>query len=59
MTDNGEYYSGLECPKCGCRHFYVIYTRRVRGKIKRRRECRSCGRRVSTYEQIVPGMDVF
>lgn len=42
---------GLVCPKCGCRHFRVIYTRPVRGgKIMRRRECRNCGRRLTTYE---------
>ena len=22
---------GLECPKCGCKHFRVIYTRPCRG----------------------------
>lgn len=43
---------GLECPKCGCGHFRVLYTRRaVAGKLLRRRECRYCGRRITTYEQ--------
>ena len=42
---------GLECPKCGCRHFTVVYTRPGwGGKIKRRRACRNCGRRITTYE---------
>ena len=43
---------GLECRKCGCRHFLVIYTRRAfGGRIVRRRECRHCGKRMTTLEQ--------
>jgi len=43
---------GLECSRCGCRHFRVLYTRRaIGGRILRRRECRHCGRRMTTYEQ--------
>jgi len=42
---------GLECPKCGCAHFRVLYTRRaMAGRLLRRRECRYCGRRITTYE---------
>jgi transcriptional regulator NrdR family protein len=45
---------GLVCPRCGCGHFRVIYTRRVQGgRIVRRRECRNCGRRITTYERFV------
>ena len=45
---------GLECLKCGCRHFFVIYTRPASGsRVMRRRECRYCGRRVTTYEQSI------
>jgi transcriptional regulator NrdR family protein len=44
---------GLVCPKCGCGHFRVIYTRPMRdGRIIRRRECRNCGRRVLTSEKV-------
>jgi transcriptional regulator NrdR family protein len=43
---------GLECPRCGCRHFRVIYTRPRNGSILRRKECRHCGRRVVTRERI-------
>lgn len=43
---------GLECPGCGCRHFYTIYTRTHVGRIVRRRECRYCGRRVTTAERV-------
>jgi len=41
---------GLVCRHCGCRHFRVIYTRRAwGGRIMRRRECRYCGRRITTW----------
>ena len=43
---------GLECPKCGCRQFRVIYTRPRHRLILRQKECRDCGRRVMTREQI-------
>ena len=44
--------AGLECRRCGCQHFRVIYTRRVRnGQLVRRRECRHCGKRMTTIEQ--------
>lgn len=43
---------GLECRACGCRHFRVVYTRPAwGGRILRRRECRHCGRRMTTWEQ--------
>jgi len=42
---------GIECPRCGCRHFYVVYTRPQAGKIIRRKECRHCGCRVTTFER--------
>ena len=42
---------GLECPRCGCGHFRVLYTRPASGgRVLRRRECRHCGRRITTYE---------
>ena len=43
---------GLVCPNCGCRHFYVVYTRPRAGRIVRRKECRYCGRRVTTTERL-------
>jgi len=43
---------GLGCRQCGCGHFCVIYTRRAPGgRLIRRRECRHCGRRITTIEQ--------
>ncbi|MCG3181854.1 MAG: hypothetical protein BIFFINMI_04289 [Phycisphaerae bacterium] len=43
---------GLVCRACGCRHFHTVYTRPRDGYILRRKECRNCGRRVMTREQI-------
>lgn len=45
---------GLQCRNCGCRHVFVIYTRRAwGGRIVRRRECRDCGTRMTTFERVV------
>ena len=42
---------GIACPTCGCRHFYVTHTEPLRdGRIRRRKVCRYCGRKVLTYE---------
>ncbi len=47
-----EEQRGLACWHCGCKHFRVIYTRPYRGKrIMRRRECRNCGKRMTTWEK--------
>lgn len=44
---------GIRCPKCGCGHFEVVYTRKIPGgAIRRRRACRHCGRRVTTTERM-------
>lgn len=44
---------GIVCDRCGCRHLPVKFTRRVGNLMKRSRECRNCGRRVSTVETSV------
>ncbi|MCL2646130.1 MAG: hypothetical protein FWD61_03880 [Phycisphaerales bacterium] len=41
---------GLVCPKCGCCHLPVIYTRLRRNYILRARQCRHCERRMFTRE---------
>lgn len=47
-------HRGLECRDCGCRHFRVVYTRAaVGGKLVRRRECRHCGARITTWEKPI------
>ena len=44
---------GLACPECRCRHFFVVYVRRAKHqRVMRRRECRNCGRRITTYEKV-------
>jgi len=42
--------TGLRCPRCGCGHLPVVYTRPRRGFILRVRRCRHCGRRIATRE---------
>ena len=42
---------GVICPRCGCRHSYVVYTRHRHGYTLRLRECRACGRRWVTRER--------
>jgi hypothetical protein len=45
---------GLNCPKCGHPRSRVLYTRAaVGGRLRRRRACRRCGARVTTWEHIV------
>jgi len=43
--------TGLACPRCGCRHLPVHYTRKRRGHVLRLRICRHCGRRLATRER--------
>jgi transcriptional regulator NrdR family protein len=50
--DPVESKRGLECRYCGCKHFRVVYTRPTwGGRIMRRRECRLCGKRMTTWER--------
>ncbi len=43
---------GLECRPCGRKHFRVIDNRPTwGGRIMRRRECRHCGKRMTTWER--------
>ncbi len=44
---------GLRCWKCGKSQFRVIYTRPARpSTVMRRRECRICKTRITTYERV-------
>ena len=48
----GQDQRGLVCRACGCQHFRVVYTRPTwAGRIMRRRECRHCGKRMTTWER--------
>ncbi len=47
---------GLHCRHCGCDRFRVVYTRRAFGrKLVRRRECRQCAERITTWERAIGG----
>ena len=51
MENPIEDYRGLRCRQCDCRHFWVVYTRAAwGGKVVRRRACRGCGARITTWE---------
>ncbi|MCX7670277.1 MAG: hypothetical protein N2439_09420 [Anaerolineae bacterium] len=42
---------GIACPRCGCRHFKTTHTEPLRdGRIRRRKVCRHCGRKIVTFE---------
>ena len=43
---------GIECRGCGCRQFYVVFVRHFAGCVRRTRECRNCGRRLVTKEEV-------
>ncbi len=47
----------MKCPSCGSASTHVIDTvREPSGGIRRRRECKECGKRFSTVERIVETM---
>jgi transcriptional regulator NrdR family protein len=47
-------HRGLVCRRCRGRRLRVIYTRAARdGKLVRRRECKNCGTRVTTWERAI------
>jgi len=44
---------GIACPRCGCRHLRTTHTERLpSGRVRRRKVCRHCGRRILTYELL-------
>jgi transcriptional regulator NrdR family protein len=49
-------HAGLRCWNCGTHRFRVLYTRAAPGgKIIRRRACRKCGTRITTWERMIGG----
>jgi transcriptional repressor NrdR len=44
----------MRCPYCGKFKTRVIDTRSAGEGIRRRRECKDCGRRFTTYERVAP-----
>lgn len=51
---NTQTDSGIRCPRCNCGHWKVVYTRARQGHLQRRRECRHCGKRITTRESSGP-----
>ena len=49
----------MRCPYCGGTDIRVIDTRPAGDRIRRRRECRICKRRFTTYEYIAPELSVI
>jgi hypothetical protein len=48
-------HRGLYCLACGSDRLRVVYTRdKSGGVVQRRRECRDCKRRATTWERAVP-----
>lgn len=51
MSEPAAEGKGIRCRGCGCRHFFVIKTRRApKNRVMRTRECRNCGQHLVTYE---------
>ena len=50
---NEDKQRGLQCRQCGGRRFRVIYTRAADAKVVRRRECRKCATRITTWERAI------
>jgi hypothetical protein len=53
--DPADNTRGVVCRKCGCADLRVLNTRYSMGRIVRYRQCRNCGKRVTTYE-VPPAM---
>jgi transcriptional regulator NrdR family protein len=48
-----EVTKGLVCSHCGSPRLRVVYTRPTwENRIRRRRECQQCGKRMTTWEQM-------
>ena len=55
MQDRSTRWTGLECPKCGCKRLDVYYTRQRASCQIRVRICALCGKRIPTVETVVGG----
>ncbi len=44
----------MKCPYCQERETKVIDTREASEGVRRRRECKACGKRFTTYEHVAP-----
>ena len=46
----------MRCPHCGHEEHKVVDTRDTGDAIRRRRECRNCGQRFTSYEHAAPSL---
>ena len=51
ISEKKKETAGLACGKCGCRDLQVTKTEKVGRFIRRRRECRHCGKVKYTRER--------
>jgi transcriptional repressor NrdR len=49
----------MRCPFCGESETKVVDTTEVRKGVRRRRECKTCGERFTTYERPIAGTPVL
>lgn len=49
--DRGPFLDGIACPACGDAMGRVVDSRPAPRSVRRRRECATCGVRVTTYER--------
>ena len=49
----------MRCPHCGHEDHKVVDTRDAGDAIRRRRECRNCGQRFTSYEHAAPSLLVI
>lgn len=40
----------MKCPECASRRSTIVQTKKIMGKVRRRRECTNCQHRWTTYE---------
>ncbi len=56
QPNEGDRKTGLVCRKCGCQHFITIWVgHRPDGMVIRKKECRYCGKPITTKEEAVEG----
>ena len=46
-------YEGFECRECGCRHFIIGHTKKIKNAVIRYRYCRYCGKGITTRERAL------
>lgn len=52
LMGTNDFEGGISCPDCGCRDLRVLETRHpAPGQVHRRRQCRHCGKRMTTVEK--------